>query len=85
MKERTKLLLKLHIIHEKALGVDEMLRELQILTVECQDCPLTEEVDLDDAHEAFIQKILDIDGQVKLLIKLMLLLCRHRFLERHER
>lgn len=40
---------------------------------------------MDEVHEAFISKVLEIEAQVQLLVKLVMLLCRHRFMERHAR
>ena len=77
-----------------------MLLQLQKLTCECQDAPVPKSSSsdengespspaaadaIDEVHEAFISKVLEIEAQVKLLVKLVMLLCRHRFMERHAR
>ncbi len=79
MKESTKLLVKMHVIRTKAVSLEELLAQLWTLTSECAD----DEHGDGNSREAFAKKALEIDKEVKLAKKLVLLLCRHRQLERH--
>lgn len=79
MKESTRLFIKIHIINEKALEVDKLLRTLQELTMVCQ------EGDAEDpeAESEFKNCVQEIGARVKFMQKMVLSLCRHRFMERH--
>ena len=77
-----------------------MLRELQALTEEAveiddsdEDHPIrdpdgsisTTNQQQQRNHEAFAEKVLQIENESSLVKKLILFLCRHRLLERHFR
>jgi hypothetical protein len=81
MKEETKILLKLHVIREKAVTIDGLLEDLRQLTADCQD----EVEECGELQDEFVSKTLKIETEVKLARTLVLLLCKHRPLERHFR
>ena len=82
MKEKTKVMLKLHVIKEKCESVNDLLMELRQMTFECQDLDLVRNHEM---QEEFVNKVLDVDANVKMARKLLLFLCKHRPLQRHFR
>lgn len=84
MREETKLLLKLHVIRTKAVSLDGRLLELQALTRSCQErAPDEAGAAAGRARADFLTKAAEIEHEVRLVKKLVLLLCRHRQLEKH--
>ena len=82
MKEKTKVMLKLHVIKEKCETVNDLLTDLRQTTFECQDVDWVRNQEM---QEEFVNKVLDIDANVKMARKLLLFLCKHRPLQRHYR
>ncbi|TRY64095.1 hypothetical protein TCAL_05756 [Tigriopus californicus] len=87
MKEETKLFLKLHTIHQKAIFIDGLLKELQSLTDSCRevssDCNDNISEEFSVTEKAFVKTVLDIETEVRILKRLVLFLCRHKCLEKH--
>ena len=78
-------MLKLHVIRDKALKLDSLLKELHVVTEDFQEAEDEEERVQEAKQDAFLGKVLEIDSEVKLAKKLMLFLCRHKIMQRHFR
>ncbi len=82
MKESTRLMLKLHVIRDKAVKLHDLLKELLARTEEITGDD-READDDEDKQAEFLDKVLEIEAEVKLAKKLMLFLCRHKIMQRH--